>query len=72
MSEKTKVSQISDFFIRCLLGQIGHEHLLLNFINAFMADSGLPTFIKVDIINPYNLKLHKDNHQTIVDVKCIT
>ncbi len=61
-----RISQINDFFIRCLLGTIGHEYLLLNFINAFMADSELATFVKVEIINPYNLK---DDNETIVDVK---
>ncbi len=70
--EPIKISQISDFFIRCLLGTVGHEHLLLNFINAFMADSELTTFVKVDIINPYNLKENKNDHETIVDVKATT
>ncbi len=71
-NETVKISQISDFFIRCLLGTVGREPLLLNFINAFMEDSGLTTFVKVEIINPYNLKDSKGDHETIVDVKATT
>ncbi len=72
MAKNIKVSQINDFFIRCLLGQEGHEHLLLNFVNAFMLDSGYEAFTEVSIINPYNFKTNKDDHQTIVDVKAKT
>ncbi len=67
-----KVSQISDFFIRCLLGQIGHEALLLHFINACMVNAGLDKFESVSILNPYNLKENKNDHETIVDVKAET
>ncbi len=64
-----QISQINDFFIRWLIGQKGHEALLLNFINAFMVDAGLDKFTEVEIINPYNLKDSKEEHQSIVDVK---
>lgn len=67
-----KISQISDFFVRCLLGQIGHEALLLHFINACMVNAGLEKFESVSILNPYNLKENKDDHETIVDVKAET
>ncbi len=72
MSEEVKVSQISDFFIRWLLGEEGHEHLLLNFVNAFMLDADLVVFSKVSVINPYNFKSSKDEHETIVDVRAET
>ncbi len=33
-----------------------------------MLDSGYNEFAEVSIINPYNFKTNKDDHQTIVDV----
>ena len=45
----------------------GWEKVLLDFINA-----DIKTFKAVEILNPFNLKKHYNDKETIVDVKCIT
>ncbi len=68
MSNK-EISRMNDYFARYLLGQRRNEDLLLNFINAVMRDSDLEEFSSVTVINPYNLKEHASEAETIVDVK---
>jgi len=70
--DKKKISQIDDFYARWLLGQNGHEDLLLDFINTFMLDSKMKTFESLIIKNPFNLKDSKDDTQSIVDVSAKT
>ncbi len=67
-----EISRMNDYFARYLLGQRGNEHLLLSFINAVMRDNELEEFVSVTVTNPYNLKEHCSESETIVDVKGIT
>ncbi len=69
---KKEISRMNDYFARYLLGQKGNEHLLLSFINSVMRDSGQAEFTSVSVRNPYNLKEHAAESETIVDVKAIT
>ncbi len=64
-----ELSRMNDYFARYLLGQRGNEPLLLSFINSVMRDSNLSEFQSVTIRNPYNLKEHAAESETIVDVK---
>ncbi len=67
-----ELSRMNDYFARYLLGRQGNEVLLLNFINAVMRDSGRQEFVSVSIQNPYNLKEHIAERESIVDVKALT
>ncbi len=67
-----EISRMNDYFARYLLGQRENEPLLLNFINAVMRDNDLEEFASVTVTNPYNLKEHSTESETIVDVKAIT
>ncbi len=67
-----ELSRMNDYFARYLLGQKGNEPLLLSFINAVMRDNDLEEFASVTVINPYNLKEHASDAETIVDVKAIS
>ena len=63
---------LNDFFIRYFFTDKGSEKVLLDFINAVMISADMKTFKAVEILNPFNLKKHYSDKETIVDVKCIT
>ncbi len=69
---KSELSRMNDYFARYLLGQRGNEDILLNFINSVMRDNDLEEFESVTVTNPYNLKEHASETETIVDVKAVT
>ena len=84
MKKKEKISKISnkittkpfnalnDYFVRYFFTDRGGENVLLDFINAVMISADMKTFKSVEILNPFNLKRHYNDKETIVDVKCIT
>lgn len=84
MKKKENISKISnkiptkpfnalnDYFVRYFFTDKGGENVLLDFINAVMISADMKTFKAVEILNPFNLKRHYNDKETIVDVKCIT
>ena len=69
---KKPFNPLNDFFIRYFFTDKGGEKVLLDFINAVMISADMKTFKAVEILNPFNLKKHYKDKETIVDVKCIT
>ena len=69
---KKPFNALNDFFVRYFFTNKGGEKVLLDFINAVMISADMKTFKAVDILNPFNLKRHYKDKETIVDVKCIT
>ena len=71
MTKKT-FNPLNDCFVRYFFTDKGGEKVLLDFINAVMISADMKTFKAVEILNPFNLKQHYKDKETIVDVKCIT
>ena len=69
---KKPFNPLNDFFVRYFFTDKGGEKVLLDFINAVMISADIKTFKSVEILNPFNLKKHYNDKETIVDVKCIT
>ena len=69
---KKHFNTLYDYFVRYLFTDKGSEVLLLDFINAVMISADMKTFKSLEILNPFNLKKHYKDKETIVDVKCIT
>ena len=82
---KKHFNALNDFFVRYFFRNMravatdkGDEKVLLDFINAVMISADMKTFKAVEILNPFNLKKHYKDKETIVDVpkgrraKCIT
>ena len=69
---KKPFNALNDCFIRYFFTDKGGEKVLLDFINAVMISADMKTFKAVEILNPFNLKKHYNDKETIVDVKCIT
>ena len=69
---KKPFNALNDCFVRYFFTDKGGEKVLLDFINAVMISAGMKTFKAVEILNPFNLKRHYKDKETIVDVKCIT
>ena len=69
---KKPFNTLNDYFIRYFFTDKGGEKVLLDFINAVMISADMKTFKAVEILNPFNLKRHYKDKETIVDVKCIT
>ncbi len=63
------VNPTSDFFVRYLLGSEENKDLLLDFINAILIDSGFKPAVKLEIMNPFNLKTFSVSKESILDVK---
>ena len=69
---KKPFNPLNDCFVRYFFTDKGGEKVLLDFINAVMISADMKTFKSVEILNPFNLKRHYKDKETIVDVKCIT
>ena len=76
---KKPFNTLNDCFIRYFFRNMravatdkGGEKVLLDFINAVMISADMKTFKAVEILNPFNLKKHYKDKETILDVKCIT
>ena len=69
---KKPFNALNDCFVRYFFTDKGGEKVLLDFINAVMISANMKTFKSVEILNPFNLKKHYNDKETIVDVKCIT
>ena len=69
---KKPFNALNDCFVRYFFTDKGGEKVLLDFINAVMISADMKTFKAVEILNPFNLKKHYSDKETIVDVKCIT
>ena len=69
---KKPFNSLNDYFVRYFFTDKGGEKVLLDFINAVMISANMKTFKSVEILNPFNLKKHYNDKETIVDVKCIT
>ena len=69
---KKPFNTLNDCFVRYFFTDKGGEKVLLDFINAVMISADMKTFKAVEILNPFNLKRHYKDKETIVDVKCIT
>ena len=69
---KKPFNALNDCFVRYFFTDKGGEKVLLDFINSVMISADMKTFKAVEILNPFNLKRHYKDKETIVDVKCIT
>ena len=69
---KKPFNALNDCFVRYFFTDKGGEKVLLDFINSVMISADMKTFKAVEILNPFNLKKHYNDKETIVDVKCIT
>ena len=69
---KKPFNSLNYYFVRYFFTDKGGEKVLLDFINAVMISANMKTFKSVEILNPFNLKKHYKDKETIVDVKCIT
>ena len=69
---KKPFNALNDCFVRYFFTDKGGEKVLLDFINAVMISADMKTFKAVEILNPFNLKRHYKDKETIVDMKCIT
>ena len=69
---KKPFNTLNDYFVLYFFTDKGGEKVLLDFINAVMISADMKTFKAVEILNPFNLKRHYKDKETIVDVKCIT
>jgi len=69
---KKPFNALNDCFVRYFFTDKGGEKVLLDFINAVMISADMKTFKAVEILNPFNLKRHYKDKETIVDVKYIT
>ena len=65
----THIKAYSDIFIKYLLGSENYKHLLLSFINAVFMDSDFHKIISVEIQNPFNIKEHPIDRESILDIK---
>ncbi|PCG18769.1 Rpn family recombination-promoting nuclease/putative transposase [Brachyspira sp. G79] len=62
----------NDCFVRYLFSNLGNENIVLNFINSAMNNLNFSTFIKLEILNPFNLQKYLNSKESIVDIKCET
>ena len=65
---KKPFNTLNDYFVRYFFTDKGGEKVLLDFINAVMISADMKTFKAVEILNPFNLKKHYKDKETIVDV----
>lgn len=63
---------MNDYFVRYLLGSVGHEDVLENIVNCVLRDLGFQEVHNLDIINPHNLPENINLKESVLDVKAIT
>ena len=63
---------MNDYFVRYLLGSVGHEDVLENIVNCVLRDSGFQEVHNLKIINPHNLPENINLKESVLDVKAIT
>ena len=66
------INVLNDYFMRYMFAKEGHEHILLNLINAVRTDYNQEPFEEVKVINTFNLKETINDKQSIVDVRAVT
>uniref|UniRef100_UPI003F4AFB8B Rpn family recombination-promoting nuclease/putative transposase n=1 Tax=Brachyspira catarrhinii TaxID=2528966 RepID=UPI003F4AFB8B len=66
------INVLNDYFMRYMFAKEGHEHILLNLINAVRTDYNQEPFEEVKVLNTFNLKETINDKQSIVDVRAIT
>ena len=66
------INVLNDYFMRYMFAKEGHEHILLNLINAVRTDYNQEPFEEVKVLNTFNLKETVNDKQSIVDVRAIT
>lgn len=79
MSKIKSINVLNDYFMRYMFAKEGHEHILLNLINAVRMDYNQEPFEEVKVINTFNLKETINDKQSIapkvgrrLDVRAIT
>ena len=60
----------NDCFVRYLFSNLGNEKIVLNFVNAVMANLNFKTFETLEILNPFNLQKYLNSKESVVDIKC--
>uniref|UniRef100_UPI003F4C411F Rpn family recombination-promoting nuclease/putative transposase n=1 Tax=Brachyspira catarrhinii TaxID=2528966 RepID=UPI003F4C411F len=66
------INVLNDYFMRYMFAKEGHEHILLNLINAVRTDYNQEPFEEVKVLNTFNLKETINDKQSIVDVRAVT
>ena len=60
------INVLNDYFMRYMFAKEGHEHILLNLINAVRTDYNQEPFEEVKVLNTFNLKETVNDKQSIV------
>lgn len=63
------IKPTSDVFVNYLWATPGNERFLLDFINAVLEDTGLPSIRSVEVLNPFNLKNFAVDKAIALDVR---
>ena len=66
------INRMNDYFMRYLLGSIGHEDVLENIVNCVLRDLSFKEVHNLEIINPHNLPENINLKESVLDVKAIT
>ena len=66
------LNRINDLFLRYLFSYSGNENIVLNFVNSVFKDLDFETFVKIEILNPFNIAENYDEKESIVDIKATT
>ena len=66
------INRINDCYIRYLFSEKGNERIILSFINSVMKNMHFKTFVKAEILNPFNLAKYLEAKESVMDIKCIT
>ena len=66
-----EIKAYKDIFVKYLLGNPGHEDILLRFINDVLSDSSFKPIQSVEVKNPFNFQEFNEDKLSILDVKAV-
>ena len=66
------MNRINDCYIRYLFSEKGNERIILSFINSVMKNMHFKTFVKAEILNPFNLSKYLESKESVMDIRCTT
>ncbi len=63
------INRINDCYIRYLFSEKGNERIILSFINSVMKNMHFITFVKAEILNPFNLSKYLESKESVMDIR---